>query len=755
MEFSSEQLAVINSNERRLVVSAAAGSGKTRVLVEKYLRHIDEGFSPDEILAVTFTRKAAAEMKERIVSRLTALEMHHHALIAETGPIQTVHSFYERILRENAVQAGVDPSFEILDDVLAHQFAEEAVRGAFSNQVVQSRFRDLFLDRFSALSFEKQSNRDLTEEIVQALLNGIRGSGLTTAMLESTYLTPESTLDYWYSELGKDYDIPFQLPYEEWIELIHKKRKKKLSKTAENDLWHAENTVGFVELVCDAWQRFEADMRRRQMFDQTLTEEQAVRLLEEKPYVRERVNRQYRVVLVDESQDLNFMQHRFLSQLDPEWMMLVGDAQQSIYGFRQAEVKLFQSLQETTPTLSLTRNFRCDSPGVLEVIDTIFESVWEGYRPMSLPRVVSFDEDPPPRFVGTQAWSVATLDFAILAQEVGRLVEGGKKPSDITVLLPKNAFAKRLYDELCQINIPAQLVAVSEGYYARLEIRDIANLLFALTNPKDDFAVLAVLRGPTLNLTLDSWVALADNKNVYSQLSNIEEIVRNEKDRNEIAKFLSWFVPISKQIHCLSAWEALALLYRDSPILECFARSTDYERLLANALKLHGIAANSPELGPRDFALQIRKIRELKQSEGDASLGEYGEDAIKIMTAHGSKGLEFDTVVTTVTLDKLFIRNNRPVRAVPSRGLLFYIGQPPHTSLIEMWSGDLFEKQDSEESWRKVYVALTRAKRELIFAVPNGKRMLDSAGFKIKKVVGFESSSVEGLTVKELGDEGP
>src|SRR5207302_1377441 len=96
---------------------AAAGSGKTRVLVERYLKHIIvDGFRADDILTITFTRKAAAEMKRRIVDRLTGSGLSDQAQIAETGPIQTIHGFCERFLRENAIAAGLDPDFDVLSE---------------------------------------------------------------------------------------------------------------------------------------------------------------------------------------------------------------------------------------------------------------------------------------------------------------------------------------------------------------------------------------------------------------------------------------------------------------------------------------------------------------------------------------------------------------------------------------------------------------------------------------------------------------
>lgn len=114
---TKEQQAVIDAPESAFTVIAAAGAGKTFVLVERYLRHVeDEGLGADQILTITFTKKAAAEMKSRIVGRLRTKGLFDQAQVAETGPIQTIHSFCERLLRENALEAGLDPQFEIMSE---------------------------------------------------------------------------------------------------------------------------------------------------------------------------------------------------------------------------------------------------------------------------------------------------------------------------------------------------------------------------------------------------------------------------------------------------------------------------------------------------------------------------------------------------------------------------------------------------------------------------------------------------------------
>ena len=143
IELRPIQKEVVEAREPHLVVIAGAGAGKTSVLVQRYLRFVREGIPPSNILSITFTRKAAAEMKKRIVDTLREEGLFEAAREAETGPIQTVHSFCERLLRENAIAAGLDPEFEILAEAAKAEAREEAIQGAMGDPPDESSVRNL------------------------------------------------------------------------------------------------------------------------------------------------------------------------------------------------------------------------------------------------------------------------------------------------------------------------------------------------------------------------------------------------------------------------------------------------------------------------------------------------------------------------------------------------------------------------------------------------------------------------------------
>ena len=174
MKFTDVQKkAIKGSGDKNMCVSAGAGSGKTMVLVERFVNRVAEaGLSPDEVLAITFTEKAANEMKARAIDLFRKRGMEPQARMIENGYISTIHGFCSRVLKENPIEAGVDPDFNIieseaaaaamegiLDDVIEESFADEGVRG--------------FLADYST------GMRDELKEGLKSLYTGMRVCGIS------------------------------------------------------------------------------------------------------------------------------------------------------------------------------------------------------------------------------------------------------------------------------------------------------------------------------------------------------------------------------------------------------------------------------------------------------------------------------------------------------------------------------------------------------------------------------------------------
>ncbi|MCB8932438.1 MAG: UvrD-helicase domain-containing protein [Chthonomonadaceae bacterium] len=722
IELSAEQRAVVEAVEGELVVLAAAGAGKTRVLVERYLRIVREGTPPDAILTITFTRKAAAEMKRRIVDALREEGRAEDAQTAETGPIQTIHAFCQRLLRENALEAGVDPDVEILADAQASRLLEDAIESTLAHPPEGDEVDALIATLAGRRSrWEARSAHAGLKSAVRRVLDTLRGSGLSPDEIERSHasadaveaafsgaflaqLDPRVRSAYSGDEAALDFDALARAYKECRIRAPRWLRQRGGDARAA-----AANASGLVRIACAAWRIAEEAMAARQAFDFCSLEARAVALLADSPATRERLRTQYRAVLVDEAQDVNPVQYRLLDALgiDP---MLVGDPQQSIYGFRLADVRLFRERALASDPRLLRRNYRSD-PGILAFVDRLFGGLWgETYRPMRDEAPLDLASDtPPPSCEGVEIWLQRQKDSASVARGVSELVRRGTRPKDVAVLVRSARFGIDLVERLAVEGVPARMVGGSERFFTRLEVRDVANMLRALTDPRDDFALLAALGSPMVGLSLDSIVCLA-GESLGERLAAFSPPL--EEDRALLERFLAWFESLRAYADRLGAWEVIAEVFAKSPYLEALAVRPDADQRLANVRKLLRLAVEEPELGPSEFAERIRGIQALQHKEGDAPAMNEDVDAVTVMTVHKAKGLEFPVVIVPDTHTKIARRPN-PVVADPWLGLVAasYGGHPGWGHL---WLSERLAEREREEELRVLYVALTRARHRLI-----------------------------------------
>lgn len=725
---TDEQNAVISATDKSFAVVASAGAGKTFVLVERYLRHVsEEGLGPDQILTITFTKKAAAEMKERIVKSLRLKGMFHEAQVAETGPIQTIHSFCERLLRENSLEAGLDPQYEIMSEAQASRLTSECIREALASDMVdEPNAEDLihFLAGKSQAYGENRSPYSILETAIERVLQELRSSQYSWTDLVDIYANPTVLKAKWEDGIRRS------LPEKVWeafdsIEAedmnsrvqqackiagvpVPTWAKGKADPIAEQD--GLRHTCGLVQLACSAWWRLDRDMSNRQSLDFSALEIKADRLLRQSEVTRKRLSAQYKVVMVDESQDVNPIQYRLLDNLGTERIMMVGDAQQSIYGFRQADVRLFRERSKSTGTKQLSKNWR-SVDGILNFVDLVFSRLWgPDYKPMNVSTgPMDFDSDEKPSYEGVEIWRHAAKDTRATASFIQQIIDEGEKPNDIAVLVRDGAGALAMQQALLDAGIPNRIAGGSERFYTRLEVRDLSNALRALADPYDDFSLLATLRSPMVGLTLDSIVQLGMKSPVVEHLETFEPPLAEDLPR--LREFLAWFTPLKLHADRLSSWEVLSEIYAKSEYLPALARRAKGDQMLANARKLLTLAAQEPELGPMEYAERIREIQDLRHKEGDAPADDEDADLVKIMTIHKAKGLEWPVVVLPQT-DKKLTGRARDVVIDPTEGLVaskFGKGQSTMHKLLT----EKRKRRDEEEEKRVLYVALTRAKSRL------------------------------------------
>ena len=722
-----EQRAVVLSDDPRLVVVASAGAGKTRVLVERYLRHVvEEGIGPEAILTITFTKKAAAEMKGRIVGALRERGLFDEAQAAETGPIQTIHSFCERMLRENALSAGLDPAFEILDDGASRRLVAACVREALASDLEEEPFAERLVahlaGRAPAGNERGRSPYARLEDEVARVLGELRGSGILPLVLRQRYADPEALAAFW------EETIVASVPPETQAVLANvdapsfqERLFQAYRATGVRSPWCSgkpdaaaeaealEQACGLVQLACAAWWRLEREMAARQTLDFTELEARAVRLLGKRPEVRERMAAQYRVAMIDESQDVNPQQDRLFGAMGVARTMVVGDSQQSIYGFRGADVELFRRRTENG-SMPLTRNWRSEA-GILRFVDHVFAPMWETYAPMAPPPPPFRLEDDatPAGFEGVELWRQSVFDPNATAAYVREMLNEGVRPGETAILVRSAAAAGRLKSGLDGEGIPARIAGGSERFYTRLEVRDLSNALRAVADPYDDYSLLCALRSPVAGLSLDAVVHLAaDGGNVIERLDPARLPI--EEDRRRLAEFLAWYAPLRRVADRLPAGEALAEIFAASPFLANMARREDGAQAVANARKLLALALSEPSLGPGEYAERIWEIQEVRHKEGDAP-ADAADDVVTLMTIHKAKGLEFPVVVLPDTM--MGLRGSPRDVQIDARTGMVTVKPGKTPPLAHRFLEEARAQRDEAEGQRLLYVALTRARKRL------------------------------------------
>lgn len=757
LDLTPEQQEAVYYTGGRFSVRAAAGAGKTRVIVARYLRLIQElRLRADQILTITYTRKAAAEMKERITRSLTEAGLREEAQLAETGPIQTIHSFCERVLRENALEAGIDPQFEVASPESMKGLFHAAFTWGVEHAVEEYEESAQLVAKLAGKAVGRGAGtlQAAIHRPVEAIVDKLRSSGLVRAEIEPKYMSVETLaaamkpliLDSVPPELREAMDLDHRPLWEQLGTFSPRDRNvpealRKLVGPHEH-LESLIDSIGLMKMSLEVWTCLNRLVDEQQQFGFPELETRAVRLLEDSAATRERLQRQYLAILVDESQDLNPMQYRLIGRLGIENEMMVGDPQQSIYAFRESDFQLFLDRSSSMKSLSLNKNWRTDM-SLLRFVDRLFGEVWkEDYWSMA--------DSPNGGYDGVEFWPLTELDTATTVDLLEQMrQERGFGYGDIAVLVRQTKTGVRIAEQMASRGIPHQLLGGTEKFYANMEIRDLANVLTAMAEPLNDYVLASVLRSPAVNLSLDSIVMLAshrDGKSMWEQLPDFEPEV--EQDRDVIDEFLEWFLPLSRVADRMPAWEVLSELFRTSPYLCRVAQRQNSSQTLANIRKLLQIAASEPSLNAIQFAERIREVQELGHKEGDASAVDQSQDAVSILTVHKAKGLEWNAVILPDLFRKFTFQNSDPQMFDSKSALLatkFNAGTDKNGFLSTLKT--IHAKKEAEEAWRVLYVAMTRARKCLCLSV-QANSPSNSIAKRIWEMLKFQSGIDESITTR-------
>ena len=379
--FTEEQAGAVARREGPLLLAAGAGSGKTSVLVERFVRSVlDDGLRPGQILAITFTEKAAGELRSRVRARFLALGEREAARETESAWIGTIHGFCTRVLRGHAVAAGLDPAFVVLDDTIARELRATAWRRAYATWIDDGG--DAAVDVAAAYGVDR------LEEAIGEVHDALRSAGATVPALPSippvapvaeARAAVHRAIPAAQAELaaakpgarvataqeavlaGRTFPTykmealcgPGCTAYRDAVERLA---------TAERDERAAGVAARLGDLLTAYATAFADAKTARAGLDFDDLQLHARDLLRDDASLRASYADRFARVMVDEFQDTNPLQLELVDLLAPDGAFVVGDEQQSIYGFRHADVEVFRgrraTLGERGATATLQTNFR-------------------------------------------------------------------------------------------------------------------------------------------------------------------------------------------------------------------------------------------------------------------------------------------------------------------------------------------------------------------------------------------------------------
>ncbi len=645
---------------KNICICAGAGTGKTHSLTERFLQLIEEGKEVEEIVAITFTEKAATDMlrkiKEKVEEKIKKeLEEGGNKwskiwLLLPRANITTIHSFCMRLLKENAVDIGIDPDFEILT-------TEE--RNIFLEKLIQDKLLQLVKKRDNRLT-ELLKTKDFPDiiKIIKDTIIEVRKIGKRIQDFEE----PEK----------EDEKLLYSLAID--VEKMFEEKKKE---------------AGFLD------------------YDDLLIYTE--KMLREEKDIRQKYKKKFSAILVDEFQDTNDIQRKIIYYLCEDLnycaadannlklaegkLFVVGDRKQSIYSFRGADLHVFERVKEDIEKqggviVNLQENWRSNKT-IIDFVNDFSPYLFKNFEEKE--KLIAVREETPPsveilriKIGDANSTEKRKITARAIVSRICELLENGKKPEDIAILFPTIRGVNFFEEQLKQKGIPYYLVR-GMGFYGCQEIKDILCMLKLLENEYDEIALYGVLRSPMIGM---------EDKDIYE--------MRKKSD-----KYLIELVKKSSHPLCKKFTEILKTLkeIRDNvkifELLEEIFRLTDYDKIVlsmhqglqkyANLQKLKEIAREFERKRLNtlfDFTRHLEYLIEAEPKEPEAQSTLEEQKAVKIMTVHQAKGLEFDTVILGDTA-----------------------WQPKGSGTKQIFKMD---KASEEERKRLLYVAITRAKNYLI-----------------------------------------
>jgi DNA helicase-2/ATP-dependent DNA helicase PcrA len=614
-----QRQAVLHS-EGPLLILAGAGSGKTRVLTHRIAQLVGSGQArPGEILAITFTNKAAQEMRDRVQGLVGGR--------ARAMWVMTFHSACARMLRADAEKLGYTRGFTIYDE-------QDSLR------LVKNCIEELDIDpkRFAPRGIRRQIS-DAKNQLLDA----------EAYRLKVGSFFEQTTADV--------YDM-----YEPRL--------------------HAANAMDFDDLLF-----------------------RCVNLLELFEDVRDRYRRAFRFVLVDEYQDTNRAQYRWLQLLCEEHrnLAVVGDDDQAVYGFRGADIRNILDFERDWPdahVVKLEQNYR-STQTILNASNSVIannrsrkaKTLWSDIGAGDPVHVRELDDE--------------HAEARFVVSEIERLVDEGASRDDIAVFYRTNAQSRVLEDMLVRYGVSYQVIGGTR-FYERAEIKDALAYLTLLVNPSDTVAFGRIVNSPRRGIGQTSQARIAGYANtlgepVWDVAAKPDTIPGlGTAAVKAVGRFMSVMERLRERVEGgAGVGDLLHETLEETGYTEALQaeRTVESQVRLENLEELVGVGreydATAEEPSVEEFLQQIALF-----SEQDNLRDEQG--LVTLMTLHNAKGLEFDTVFIIGMEEQVF----------------------PHSRAVE--AGDL------EEERRLAYVGITRARRELYLSSARTRALFGNRDWNLR-----------------------
>ena len=610
---NSEQSEAVRTTEGPLLIMAGAGSGKTRVLTHRIAYLLDEkDVSPYNILAITFTNKAAKEMKAR-VEHLVGEE-------AQVIWMSTFHSMCVRILRRDADRIGIERNFTIIDPTDQKSVIKDVLK---SENIDSKRFEPrMFIGAISNLKNELKTPEDAQKE-------------------------------------ANDF-------HSQMVATVYKGYQRQLSRNEALD---------FDDLIMTT-----------------------INLFERVPETLEYYQNKFQYIHVDEYQDTNKAQYTLVKLLANQFknLCVVGDSDQSIYGWRGADIQNILSFEEDYPeakTIFLEQNYR-STKNILNAANEVIKHNSER-KPKGLWTANSGGDK-------IQYYEAMTErdEAEYVVKEIMKHQRSGKKYSEMAILYRTNAQSRVLEETFMKSNIPYTMVG-GQKFYDRKEIKDLLSYLRVIANSNDDISLQRIINVPKRGIGPSSvekiqTYALQNNISMFDALAEVDFIGLSKKVTQECISFYEMIQNLIKEQEFLEISEIVDEVLQKSGYRDMLDREQSIESRsrLENLDEFMSVPKDYEENTPLEEQSLINFLTDLSLvadiDEADTQNG------VTLMTMHSAKGLEFPIVFIMGMEESLFPH----IRAIKSE-----------------------DDHEMEEERRICYVAITRAE-ELLYITNATTRML-------------------------------